>query len=230
MRDFAKFEKSIKVEFNDKDLLKKAFVHRSYINEHPSFKLGHNERLEFLGDAVLEIVVTKWLFNKYLDSEEGELTNWRASLVNSQIISEIAQEIGMGNYLYLSRGEAKDTNSKARQMILADAFEALIGSIYLDKGMEASRRFIKGTVIVKFDEILAKQLYLDPKSRLQEISQERENITPVYKVMSEKGPDHNKIFVIAVYLENRKIGSGKGSSKQEAQLKAAEDALTRIKS
>ena len=225
MRDFSKFEKKIGVNFQNKDLLKKAFIHRSYLNEHPNFKLGHNERLEFLGDAVLELITTEWLFKKYPRSEEGDLTNWRASLVNSQIISELSKELGMENYLYLSKGESKDSNSKARQMILANVSEALIGAIYLDQGIEACIKFIHDNLLIKFDQILADQSYLDPKSKFQELSQEKLNITPVYKVISEKGPDHKKVFKIGVYLEEKPAGQGKGSSKQEAQLAAAQDAL-----
>ncbi len=225
MRDFSKFEKKIGISFQNKDLLKKAFIHRSYLNEHPNFKLGHNERLEFLGDAVLELITTEWLFKKYPRSEEGDLTNWRASLVNSQIISELSKELGMENYLYLSKGESKDNNSKARQMILANVSEALIGAIYLDQGIEACIKFIHDNLLIKFDQILADQSYLDPKSKFQELSQEKLNITPVYKVISEKGPDHKKVFKIGVYLEEKSAGQGKGSSKQEAQLAAAQDAL-----
>ncbi|MBU1148678.1 ribonuclease III [Patescibacteria group bacterium] len=227
MRDFTKFEKIIGIEFKNKDLLKKAFVHRSYINEHPTYKLGHNERLEFLGDAVLELVVTDWLFREYPKSEEGELTNWRASLVNSHIISEMAKELGAEPYLYLSKGEAKDKLSKARHMILANVFEAIVGAIYLDQGYEACRIFIHQKLLVKFEEILDKQLFLDPKSKFQELSQEKLNITPVYKVLSEKGPDHKKEFEVGVYLDENLAGQGKGRSKQEGQLMAAEDALTK---
>ncbi|MFH1598142.1 MAG: ribonuclease III [Patescibacteria group bacterium] len=229
MRNWQEFEKRIKTDFSNQDLLKKAFVHRSYLNEHPTFKIGHNERLEFLGDAVLELVVTERLFKDYPRSGEGELTNWRASLVNSQIIGEVANDLGMENYLFLSRGESKDKNSKARQMILANAFEALIGAIYLDKGIEACRQFINQNLLIKFDEILANQAFLDPKSKFQELSQEKMGVTPAYKVISEKGPDHQKAFKLGVYLQGKLAGSGSGTSKQQAEIEAAKDALDKFK-
>jgi len=225
MRDWQKLIKKINVAFHDNDLLKKAFVHRSYLNEHPNFKLGHNERLEFLGDAVLELAVTEWLYKQYPRSEEGFLTNWRASLVNSQIIADLSKELGFEEFLFLSKGEAKDKSSKARQMILANAFEALIGALYLDRGFEACQQLIQKFLLVKFDEILEKQLYLDPKSKFQELSQEKLNITPSYKVLSEKGPDHHKIFKIGVFLNNQQAGEGVGSSKQEAEIAAAQNAM-----
>jgi ribonuclease-3 len=223
-RDFSKFEEHIGTNFNDKQLLTQAFVHRSYLNEHPDFELGHNERLEFLGDAVIELVVTENLYRNY-PNPEGELTNWRASLVNAKTLSEIASEIGMEPYLYLSRGESKDAGSKARQFILANAIEALIGSIYLDKGMPEAKKFIDRFVSVKFAYILEHRLYIDPKSRLQEISQETLGVTPSYKVLSEVGPDHAKEFEVGVYLGAELIGTGKGSAKQDAQVEAARIAL-----
>lgn len=223
-RDFSKFEARIGSAFRDQSLLTQAFVHRSYLNEHPDFGLGHNERLEFLGDAVIELVVTEYLYRNF-PNPEGELTNWRASLVNAKTLSEIASEIGMEPYLYLSRGEAKDAGSKARQIILANAIEALIGAIYLDQGMEAAKSFVDRFVIIKFTYILEHRLYIDPKSRLQEVSQETLGITPSYKVLSEVGPDHAKEFEVGVYLGGDLIGTGKGSAKQDAQIEAARVAL-----
>jgi len=226
-RNWQQLEQKISVKFADKNLLKKAFVHRSYLNENPGFKLGHNERLEFLGDAVMELAVTEWLFCQYPRSPEGDLTNWRASLVNSQTIAQIARELNLESYLFLSRGEAKDKNSKARQMILANVFEALIGAIYLDQGMNKSCQFIEKNLLVKFEEILENHLYLDPKSKFQELAQEKLNITPFYQVLSEKGPDHKKVFAVGVYLEDKLVAQGQGSSKQEAQLAAAQAALAK---
>jgi len=220
---FSKIEKNIGVHFKNPALLRQAAVHRSYLNEHPNFDLNHNERLEFLGDAVLEIIVTEHLYLNY-PNPEGELTNWRASLVNSRMLSQIAQKIGIEEALYLSRGETKDIG-KARQAILANAFEALIGAIYLDKGEKAAKKFIRRFVLSELPNILENKLYLDPKSNLQEITQEKIGITPVYKVLSETGPDHAKNFSVGVYLKNEKIGEGAGSSKQEAQEAAARDAL-----
>lgn len=225
MKDFLKIEKIIDIEFLNKDLLKQSVVHRSYLNEHPDFGLPHNERLEFLGDAVLEIVVTEYLYHRFPETPEGDLTNWRASLVNAKMLSEIAKEIGIEDFLYLSRGEAKDKNTKARQYILANAIEALIGAIYLDQGIRASRKFIKKNILVKLDYILSNLLYIDPKSRFQEKAQEEIGITPHYKVLSEYGPDHEKIFEVGLYVGQDLISKGKGSSKQEAQIEAAKKGI-----
>jgi len=225
MKDFLKLEKITGVKFNNLDLLRQAVVHRSYLNEHPDFELPHNERLEFLGDAVLEIVVTEYLFNHFPETPEGDLTNWRASLVNAKMLADIAKEIGLESYLYLSRGEAKDKNTKARQYILANAIEALIGAIYLDQGIRSVKKFIKKFILEKLDYILSHQLYIDPKSRFQEKAQEELGITPNYKVLSESGPDHAKIFEIGLYAGDDLIAKGKGSSKQEAQMEAAKKGI-----
>lgn len=227
MKDFSKLEEAIEIKFKNQDLLKQAVVHRSYLNEHPSFHLAHNERLEFLGDAVLELVVTENLFQNY-DNPEGELTNWRASLVNAKMLSELAHSLDLDKYLYLSKGEAKDSNSKARDYILANAFEALIGAVYLDQGWEVAKIFLIKHLLPKLGPILKHKLYVDPKSSFQEAAQDKYGITPSYKVMSETGPDHARHFVIGVYLEKELVAQGEGSSKQEAQVDAAEKAL-RIK-
>ena len=225
MKDFSVFEEKIGVQFKDRDLLVQAFVHRSYLNEHPDFRMGHNERLEFLGDAVVELVVTEHLYANF-PNPEGELTNWRAALVNANTLALIAQDdLGMEEYLYLSRGEAKDAGSKARSYILANAIEALIGSMYLDRGMDVVRDFIKRYVISKLDNILEHKLYIDPKSRFQEAAQETSGVTPSYRVQSETGPDHAKEFVVGVYLGAELVATGKGSSKQDAQIEAARKAL-----
>lgn len=221
MKDFSKFEKEIGIKFKSIDYLRQAVVHRSYINEHPNFGLDHNERLEFLGDAVLEIVVTEYLFHSYPNRPEGELTNWRASLVNSEMLANVAEEIELDDYLYLSRGEAKDSNSKARRYILANAVEALIGAIYLDQGKKKAEKFVKKYMISKLDNILENQLYVDPKSKFQEKSQEIYGLTPHYKILSESGPDHAKTFQVGLYLGEELVAKGEGSSKQEAQVEAA---------
>ncbi|MDD5291167.1 MAG: ribonuclease III [Patescibacteria group bacterium] len=221
MKNFSKLEDILGFKFKDENLLKQAVVHRSYLNEHPAFGLNHNERLEFLGDAVLEIVVTEYLFYHFPETPEGDLTNWRASLVNAKMLSEIANEIGLEDYLYLSKGESKDKNSKARQYILANAVEALIGAVYLDHGLKTVKKFIKENIISKLDNILENKLYLDPKSKFQEKAQEIHGVTPYYKVLSETGPDHSKIFEVGLYLNEELVAKGKGSSKQEAQVKAA---------
>lgn len=224
MKDFSILEKKLQINFKNDNLLKQALVHRSYINENPSFNLDHNERLEFLGDAVLELIITEYLYQNF-PNPEGELTNWRASLVNSNMLAKLAKKIDLEDYLYLSRGEAKDKNSKARHYILANAFEALIGGIYLDQGWLPAKEFILKILITELPYILSNQLYFDPKSKFQEIAQEKLKITPTYKVMKESGPDHNKKFQIGVYLDKELVATSTGSSKQEAQVKSAKRAL-----
>lgn len=223
-KNFPDLQEKLGIKFKHPEILVQAFVHRSYLNEHHDFVLGHNERLEFLGDAVLELIVTEFLFKEY-GNPEGELTNWRAALVNAKILASIAYEIGMGEYLFLSHGEAKDAGTKARDYIMANAIEALIGAIYLDQGYEISQQFIARWVLPKLPYILENGLYLDAKSRLQESAQEILGITPTYKVLQEEGPDHIKSFKVGVYLDKELIASGEGTSKQEAQTEAAEAAV-----
>jgi ribonuclease III len=225
VKDFKPFEKKLNLKFKNKDLLIQAFCHRSYLNENPDFYLSNNERLEFLGDAVLELVVTENLFEKYPKKSEGELTNWRAALVNARMLAGIAKGLGLSNFLLLSKGETKELG-KARQYILANTFEALIGAIYLDQGYKKAEDFIKKNVIKSLPEIVEKGLFKDAKSRFQEEAQERVGVTPVYKVVREWGPDHAKHFIIGVFLEKELVAKGKGSSKQEAEEAAAENALT----
>lgn len=224
MKDFSIFEKKLNLKFKNKDLLVQAFVHRSYLNENPDFYLFHNERLEFLGDAVLELVVTEELYKKYPKEPEGRLTNWRASLVNMSILFKTAEDLNFNDYLLLSRGEAKDIG-KARKYILADTFEAFIGSLYLDSGYQVCKKFIKKHLISKLPEIISKGLFKDAKSCFQEEAQERLGITPHYKVLEEWGPDHARHFVLGVFLGKELIAKGEGSSKQESEVTAAEEAL-----
>ncbi|MFA6428576.1 MAG: ribonuclease III [Candidatus Buchananbacteria bacterium] len=224
MHDLAKLEKILKVKFNNAKLLTQALVHRSYINEHPDFPLEHNERLEFLGDAVLELAVTEYLYNKY-PNPEGELTNWRASLVNANTLADIAKNLELEQFLYLSKGELQDSNSKARRYILANALEAVMGAIYLDKGYKVASSFVKRFILVELPGILEKKLYLDPKSHFQELAQEKIGVTPTYKVLTESGPDHAKTFKVGVFLGSELTASGLGSSKQEAQTEAAKKGL-----
>jgi len=225
VKDFSLFEKKLKIQFKNKDLLVQAFCHRSYLNENSAFKLAHNERLEFLGDAVLELVVTEYLYIKYPDKPEGELTSWRAALVNAVILAELAKELGFNDFLLLSQGEAKDQN-KARQYILANTFEAMIGALYIDQGYESCQGFIERNLIFKkLPTILEKKLFRDAKSLFQEKAQEIENITPSYSVLEEKGPDHLKHFVIGVFLDKEMAAKGEGTSKQEAEVQAAKNAL-----
>lgn len=224
MKDFSQLEKKLGIKFKNKDLLIQAFCHRSYINENPDFYLSHNERLEFLGDAVLELVVTEYLYKKYPQKTEGELTNWRASLVNAKMLAEIAKKLGFNDFLLLSRGENKELG-KARQYILANTFEAFIGAMYLDQGMSTCQKFIEKNLIKELPRIIEKGLFKDAKSHFQEEAQERVGITPAYKVLEEWGPDHAKHFIIGVFLNKELIAKGEGSSKQEAELEAAKNAL-----
>lgn len=223
-KKFPALQEKLGIKFKNPKHLVQAFVHRSYLNEHHDFVVGHNERLEFLGDAVLELIVTEFLFKEY-GNPEGELTNWRAALVNAKMLTGIAYEIGMEKYLFLSHGEAKDSGTKARDYIMANAIEALIGAIYIDRGYEISQQFISRWILPKLPYILENGLYMDAKSRFQESAQEIMGITPVYKVLREEGPDHIKSFKIGVYLGKDLVASGEGTSKQEAQTEAAEAAV-----
>lgn len=224
MKDFKTFEARVGIQFNDLDLLRQAFTHRSYLNEHRFEGAGHNERLEFLGDAVLELIATHFLYEKYPDRAEGELTAYRAALVNAVTCAEVAQELGINDYLLLSRGEAKDTG-RARGVLLANAFEALVGAIYIDLGYDAAKQFIDKHLFPKIDEIVRKKLWQDAKSALQEKVQEAEGITPHYTVLKETGPDHDKQFVVGVYMRDVQLAEGVGKSKQEAEQAAARAAL-----
>lgn len=225
---FEKLQNKLGINFKNADLIKQALVHRSYLNEHPDFPVGHNERLEFLGDAVLEIVVTEYLYLNFKDTDEGDLTNWRASLVNAKMLHVIAEELKLEEYLYLSKGEAKDKNKKSRQYILANAVEAVIGAMYLDQGIEPAKAFILKNIVSKLDDILRNESYLDPKSKFQEEAQEKKGITPHYDILNEEGPDHAKLFTVGLYLGEELVTSGEGSSKQEAQVDAAAKGLKKM--
>jgi ribonuclease III len=225
MKELSFLEEKIGFKFENKDYLMQSVVHRSYINENPQFNLPHNERLEFLGDAVLEIIVTESLYKNFPNTPEGDLTNWRASLVNSKMLAIVAEEINLEDYLHLSKGEAKDANSKARQYILANAVEALIGAIYMDKGIREATKFVKKYMLSKLQGILDSQSYLDPKSKFQEKAQEIQKVTPHYKVLKESGPDHAKTFEVGLYLGDELVCKGEGASKQEAQVDAAAKGL-----
>lgn len=225
MEKFATFEEKIGVRFNDRTVLREAFTHRSYINETREKGLEHNERLEFLGDAVVELSVTDFLYKKYPHANEGDLTSYRAALVNAVTLGNLGIDIGMEPYLLLSKGEAKDRGTKAREIILANAFEALVGAIYLDQGYAAADKFLKKYLMGKTEEIVKKELWRDSKSFFQEEAQEHTSITPSYKVLKEEGPDHDKQFTVGVYLEDELTGTGEGKSKQDAEQAAAADAL-----
>lgn len=224
MERFEIFEQKNNVIFKNKDLLKQAFIHRSYLNENRDLGLGHNERLEFLGDAVLELVVTDYLYNKYKDKSEGDLTAFRSALVNANTLSLVATEIGINDLLFLSKGEAKD-KGRARQVILADTFEAVIGAIYMDQGYESAKKFIAQNLFGMIDDIVSGGLWMDAKSRFQEKAQDRLGATPAYKTMKEEGPDHDKQFTVGVFVGAELIAEGSGKSKQEAEQEAAKKAL-----
>ncbi|MDI6820631.1 MAG: ribonuclease III [Patescibacteria group bacterium] len=227
MSDLSLLEKSIGVEFKDKNLLKKALTHRSYLNENPNWPMSNNERLEYLGDAVLELVVTEYLYEAFADYQEGQLTSLRAALVNYQILSQVAKSISLDRYIFLSKGEAKDTG-KARDVILANAIEALFGAVYLDRGYVAVKKVVKKIVLNHLNEIIEKRLYRDSKSLLQEIIQDRLKITPIYEILRQEGPDHQKKFTVGVFFGDKLIAEGDGTSKQEAESHAAEHALKEL--
>jgi len=210
-------------DFTNLDLLITALTHRSYLNEHRSTVREHNERLEFLGDAVLELVVTEFLYGNYSEPE-GVLTNWRSSLVRTESIGAAAQRLGLEPLLRLSRGEKRGTE-RARAQILANSFEAVTGAVYLDKGWEAAKQFITENILSTFADILTSGSWMDPKSHLQEVVQSQGGSTPQYKVLSEEGPDHDKIFSVGVFVDDKLMGQGVGPSKQAAQVAAATAAL-----
>jgi len=227
MKELSVFEEKINVRFKNRDLLRESLTHRSYLNEHPDWGVAHNERLEFLGDAVLELAITEELYTKFPHLPEGQLTVFRAALVNYQTLAKAAAGAGMENYILLSKGERGDT-SKAREVILANAIEALIGAIYLDQGFAATRRFIEKFILTFLPEIIETRSYRDAKSELQEIAQERFKVTPSYKVLDESGPAHKRTFQIGVFFGNELRAEGTGSSKQEAEIEAAKEALKKL--
>lgn len=224
MEKYSEFEKKYHLNFKDKGLLEQAFTHRSYINENKGLGLEHNERLEFLGDAVLELVVTKFLFEKYPETKEGVLTAYRSSLVRTESISAAARKMGMNDLLKLSKGESRDMG-KARDYILANTFEAFVGAVYLDQGYESAQKIIAGTLFENIESVIETGSWKDAKSHVQELAQEHYSETPRYELVSAVGPDHDKHFVMAIYFGDKKIAEGEGNSKQQSQQKAAEKAL-----
>ena len=224
MPDFAKFAEVLGVSMRDLGFLAEALTHRSYLNEHREYAGSHNERLEFLGDAVLELATTDFLFKKFPGKPEGELTSFRAALVNTVSLAETAQALGVNDYLLLSKGEARDTG-RAREVILADAFEAIIGALYLDQGYEAAEAFIARNLYNKIDDVIARRAYQDAKSRFQELAQEKKGVTPVYETLNQVGPDHDKRFTVGVFVGPAEVARGEGKSKQEAEQSAAQAAL-----
>ncbi len=224
--ELKEFQKKIGIQFNDTGLLTQAFVHRSYINENKQSGLSHNERLEFLGDAVLELVITDFLYNKYTDKTEGDLTAYRSSLVNADTCAGIATSLSMGDHLLLSKGESKDMG-RARQYILANALEALIGAIYIDQGYDTAKDFIEKNFTPLIESIISAKSFIDAKSLFQEKAQEFDGVTPSYKTIKEAGPDHEKRFTVGVYLGKELVSTGEGESKQDAEQGAARAALTK---
>ncbi len=222
--ELAKLEGILGVTFTDSNHLLSAITHRSYLNEHREATQDHNERLEFLGDAVLELVVTDHLYNKYTEKPEGELTAIRAALVNTVSLSESSLKLGLNDFLLMSKGEAKDTG-RARNYILANAFEAVIGALYMDQGYDAAKQFIAEQLFAKTDQIVAKRLWQDPKSRFQELAQEHASVTPTYETLNQVGPDHDRVFTVGVYLGKELVAEGQGRAKQEAEQAAAEAAI-----
>lgn len=222
-QNLSQLEAEIGLDFKNKDFLSLAFIHKSYVNEHEE-QDQYNERLEFLGDAVLELAVTDFLYHKYPGHPEGELTNWRSALVKGKNLAKVAKKLKLGEYLLLSRGE-EITGGRDKEYILANTMEALIGAIYLDKGYDQANKFIMKHIVALLEDIIAQGLHIDAKSRVQEVTQERLNLTPEYKLIKESGPDHDKIFVMGIYFGKKLAGEGQGSSKQEAEQEAARDAL-----
>jgi ribonuclease-3 len=222
--DLQKLQTIIGAQFLDLDLLRSAITHRSYLNEHKEATWDHNERLEFLGDAVLELVVTDFLYKKYPDKPEGELTAVRAALVNTVSLSAASEKLGVNEFLLMSKGEAKDVG-RARQYILANIFEACIGALYMDQGYDVAQTFIATNLFPKTDEIVNKRLWQDAKSRFQELGQEHHSVTPTYETVAQEGPDHDRVFTVGVFLRKEQIAIGTGRSKQEAEQAAAEAAM-----
>jgi ribonuclease III len=220
------FQDRLGLRFNDPALLERAFIHRSYLNEHPKLGLEHNERLEFLGDAVLELVVTDFLYRNY-PNPEGDLTNWRSALVKTESLAEVAEKLDIAPYFKLSRGETKG-NARSHALISANAVEAIIGAIYLDLGYETAQDFITKHIVSRLPEILENGTWMDPKSKFQETAQEQFGLTPSYRVMDESGPDHDKTFTIGVFVGDKLFGKGSGASKQAAQQVAAAAALGKV--
>lgn len=227
MPDFNSLARELGLPFKNLDVLAEALTHRSYLNEHHEHTGNHNERLEFLGDAVLELAVTNFLFRKFPTNPEGDLTSYRAALVNTTSLASVARALGINDFLLLSKGESRD-HGRARDVILADAFEAIIGAIYLDSGYAAAETFIAKHLYSKIEDVIAKRSFVDAKSRFQELAQEKRGITPNYETVSEKGPDHAKLFTVGIFIGREEIARGEGQSKQEAEQKAAEAGLDKM--
>lgn len=226
--DFKKLEKVLKIKIKDKPLFTIAFTHRSYLNEHPNYKNPSNERLEFLGDAVLQLISSEFLYENYPNSSEGNLTNYRAAIVCTKSLGTEADRLGYGEFLLLSKGE-EATGGRNREYILANTFEAVLGALYIAKGLEFCKTFVEKELLYKVKDIVESRAYKDAKSKFQELAQEKTGITPAYKVLDSWGLDHEKTFKIAVHLDNEEYGLGEGKSKQKAEQQAAKNALDKLK-
>lgn len=224
--ELEKFQKSININFKDLSLLERVFIHRSYLNEHLDQSLENNERLEFLGDAVLELIVTQHLYLTF-PNPEGELTNWRSAIVKGETLAKVSKDIGMGDHLMVSRGEERN-GGKSRNLLLANCFEALLGCIYLDQGYDVAKVFLHSYLIPRLSDIIKDGSYIDSKSKLQELVQEKSGVTPEYRVLDESGPDHDKHFLIGVYVDKKEIGRGEGASKRKGEQEAATDGLDNL--
>lgn len=220
--------KNLKVEFKDAKLLERSLTHRSLLNEKKNKDLQHNERLEFLGDAVLELIISEYLFHKYPERPEGELTSFRAAVVNTTSLGDLSRELGIGEHLIMSKGEEM-TGGREKEYLLANAFEAILGAIYIDQGYEKAKEFVNMHLVPKIENIVKYRLDIDPKTKLQERAQRLLKKTPVYKVIKEEGPDHEKTFTVVVKINGEEYGTGKGNNKQKAEEKAAAETLKKIK-
>ncbi len=226
--DYKKIEDNIGVIFKDKKFLGIALTHRSYLNENRGQDLSNNERFEFLGDAVLELIISEYIFNKYPTKAEGELTSIRSSVVRTESLAQESRNLGIGQYLKMSKGE-QDSGGKDKDYLLANTYEAVLGAIYLDQGLEKCKEFVKRTLFNKIDEIVKNELYIDPKTEAQELIQAQRKTTPKYIVLNEQGPDHDKIFTVAIEINGKRETIGKGSSKQKAEEDAASKIITKLK-
>ena len=225
--NYEKIEKNIQITFKNRELLDIALTHRSYLNEHKDLELQNNERLEFLGDAVLELIISDYLFTTYIDKPEGDLTNIRAAIVRTESLAEESRKLGFGEFLKMSKGE-EDSGGRDKDYLLANTFEAVLGAIYRDQGFEVCKEYLQRTILQKVEHIVSEELYIDPKTQAQELIQAQYKVTPVYEVIKEEGPDHDKRFTVALVISGKRITTGEGTSKQKAEEDAARNAVKKL--